>query len=202
MQPYTALEVEGRDIYIAEGCNNCHSQMIRPFRSETERYGEYSKAGEFVYDHPFLWGSKRTGPDLHRIGGKYPDSWHLRHMYDPNSTSPGSIMPAYPWLLTQDMDMESMPNRIEALSTVGVPYSPRYPEYAVGDMKAQAERITQGLRENGFDIIEGIEITSEKKVIALIAYLQRLGTDISGENDPFGELPSSKKLSPVIMEKK
>ena len=202
VQPYTALEVEGRDIYIAEGCNNCHSQMIRPFRSETERYGEYSKAGEFVYDHPFLWGSKRTGPDLHRIGGKYPDSWHLRHMYDPNSTSPGSIMPAYPWLLTQDMDMESMPNRIEALTTVGVPYSPRYPEYAVGDMKAQAERITQGLRENGFDVIEGVEITSDKKVIALIAYLQRLGTDISGENDPFGELPSSKKLSPVIMEKK
>jgi len=202
VQPYTALEVEGRDIYIAEGCNNCHSQMIRPFRSETERYGEYSKAGEFVYDHPFLWGSKRTGPDLHRIGGKYPDSWHLRHMYDPNSTSPGSIMPAYTWLLTQDMDMESMPNRIGALTTVGVPYSTRYPEYAIDDMKAQANRITQGLRENGFDTIEGIEITSEKKVIALIAYLQRLGTDISGENDPFGELPSSKKLSNVILEDK
>lgn len=200
VQPYTALEVEGRDIYIAEGCNNCHSQMIRPFRSETERYGEYSKAGEFVYDHPHLWGSKRTGPDLHRIGGKYPDSWHLRHMYDPNSTSPGSIMPAYTWLLTQDMDMESMPSRIGALTSVGVPYSPRYPEYAIGDMKAQAERITQGLRENGFDTIEGIEITSEKKVIALIAYLQRLGTDISGDNDPFGELPSSKKLSNVIVE--
>ena len=200
VQPYTALEVEGRDIYIAEGCNNCHSQMIRPFRSETERYGEYSKAGEFVYDHPFLWGSKRTGPDLHRIGGKYPDSWHLRHFYDPNSTSPGSIMPAYPWLLTQDMDMESMPDRIDALRTVGVPYSSRYPEYAIDDMKAQAERITKTLRENGFDNIEGIEITSEKKVIALIAYLQRLGTDITGETDPFEELPSSKKLSNVIVE--
>lgn len=174
--------------------------MIRPFRSETERYGEYSKAGEFVYDHPFLWGSKRTGPDLHRIGGKYPDSWHLRHMYDPNSTSLGSIMPAYPWLLTQDMDMESMPNRIDALRTVGVPYSSRYPEYAIDDMKAQAERITQGLRENGFDTIEGVEVTSKKKVIALIAYLQRLGTDITGENDPFEELPSSKKLSNVILE--
>jgi len=200
VQPYTALEVEGRDIYIAEGCNNCHSQMIRPFRSETERYGEYSKAGEFVYDHPFLWGSKRTGPDLHRVGGKYPDSWHLRHFYDPNSTSPGSIMPAYPWLLSQNMDMKSMPDRIDALRTVGVPYSSRYPEYAIDDMKFQAERITQGLRENGFDVIEGVEITSDKKVIALIAYLQRLGTDISGETDPFEELPSSKKLSNVILE--
>tara|TARA_R110002096_G_scaffold329006_6_gene523067 strand:+ start:33395 stop:35581 length:2187 start_codon:yes stop_codon:yes gene_type:complete len=201
VQPYTALEVEGRDIYISEGCNNCHSQMIRPFRAETERYGEYSKAGEFVYDHPFLWGSKRTGPDLHRIGGKYPDSWHLRHMYQPSSTSPGSIMPGYPWMLEREMDMESMPARIRALTTVGVPYSPRYPEYAIADMKAQADRITQGLRENGFGTIEGVEVTSDKQIIALIAYLQRLGTDIKGENDPFGELPSSKKLSPVIIGK-
>lgn len=199
VQPYTALEVEGRDIYIAEGCNNCHSQMIRPFRSETERYGEYSKAGEFVYDHPFLWGSKRTGPDLHRIGGKYPDSWHLRHMYDPNSTSPGSIMPAYPWMLEREMNMKSMPSKIRALTTAGVPYSPRYPEYAIDDMKAQADRIAQGLRENGFGVIDGIEVTSEKQIIALIAYLQRLGTDIKGDNDPFGKLPSSKKLSPVII---
>ncbi len=199
VQPYTALEVEGRDIYIAEGCNNCHSQMIRPFRSETERYGEYSKAGEFVYDHPFLWGSKRTGPDLHRIGGKYPDSWHLRHMFKPTSTSPGSIMPAYPWMLEREMDMESMPSRIKALTSVGVPYSPRYPEYAIADMKAQADRITQGLRENGFGTIEGVEVTSDKQIIALIAYLQRLGTDINGETDPFGDLPSSKKLSPVIV---
>ena len=201
VQPYTALEVEGRDIYISEGCNNCHSQMIRPFRAETERYGEYSKAGEFVYDHPFLWGSKRTGPDLHRIGGKYPDSWHLRHMYQPSSTSPGSIMPGYPWMLEREMDMESMPARIRALTTVGGPYSPRYPEYAIADMKAQADRITQGLRENGFGTIEGVEVTSDKQIIALIAYLQRLGTDIKGENDPFGELPSSKKLSPVIIGK-
>lgn len=200
VQPYTALEIEGRDIYISEGCNNCHSQMIRPFRSETERYGEYSKAGEFVYDHPFLWGSKRTGPDLHRIGGKYPDSWHLRHMYDPTSTSPGSIMPAYPWLLEKKMDMETIPNRIKALIAVGVPYSSRYPEYAIEDMKAQAERITNGLRENGFGTIEGIEVTSDKQIIALIAYLQRLGTDIKGNNDPFADLPSSKKIAPVILE--
>ena len=106
VKPYTPLEVLGRDIYIREGCVGCHSQMIRPFRSETERYGEYSKAGEFVYDHPFLWGSKRTGPDLHRIGGKYPDAWHYNHMEDPRSTSPGSIMPRYPWLLTQKLDTD------------------------------------------------------------------------------------------------
>ena len=106
VKPYTPLEVLGRDIYIREGCLGCHSQMIRPFRSETERYGEYSKAGEFVYDHPFLWGSKRTGPDLHRVGGKYPDAWHYNHMDDPRSTSPGSIMPRYPWLLTQKLDTD------------------------------------------------------------------------------------------------
>lgn len=195
VKPYTPLEIEGRDIYIAEGCNNCHSQMIRPFRSETERYGEYSKAGEFVYDHPFLWGSKRTGPDLHRIGGKYPDSWHLRHMYDPNSTSPGSIMPAYPWMLEKDMDIESIPKRINALRAVGVPYAEGYENQAIGDLRAQAELIATGLRENGFGEVDGIEITSEKQIIALIAYLQRLGTDINGNNDPFEGLPSTNPLS-------
>ncbi|MCW9707285.1 cytochrome-c oxidase, cbb3-type subunit I [Fodinibius salsisoli] len=195
VKPYTPLEVEGRDIYIAEGCNNCHSQMIRPFRSETERYGEYSKAGEYVYDHPHLWGSKRTGPDLHRIGGKYPDSWHLRHMHDPNSTSPGSIMPAYPWLLEQDMDMGTIDERISALRTVGIPYAPGYENEALADLKAQAENITNQLHENGFQEVDGIEITSDKKIIAIIAYLQRLGIDIKGENDPFEGLPSSKVLS-------
>ncbi len=195
VKPYTPLEIEGRDIYIAEGCNNCHSQMIRPFRSETERYGEYSKAGEFVYDHPFLWGSKRTGPDLHRIGGKYPDSWHLRHMYDPNSTSPGSIMPAYPWMLEKDMDIETIPNRVNALRAVGVPYAEGYEDQAIADLRAQAEQIATGLRENGFGEVDGIEITSEKQIIALIAYLQRLGTDINGNNDPFEGLPSTNPLS-------
>ncbi|RNC84657.1 MAG: cytochrome-c oxidase, cbb3-type subunit I [Balneola sp.] len=195
VKPYTPLEIEGRDIYIAEGCNNCHSQMIRPFRSETERYGEYSKAGEFVYDHPFLWGSKRTGPDLHRIGGKYPDSWHLRHMYDPNSTSPGSIMPAYPWMLEKDMDIESIPKRVNALRAVGVPYAEGYEDQAIADLRAQAEQIATGLRENGFGEVDGIEITSEKQIIALIAYLQRLGTDINGNNDPFEGLPSTNPLS-------
>ncbi|MBN2732364.1 MAG: cytochrome-c oxidase, cbb3-type subunit I [Balneolaceae bacterium] len=201
VKPYTPLELEGRDIYIAEGCNNCHSQMIRPFRSETERYGEYSKAGEYVYDHPFLWGSKRTGPDLHRIGGKYPDSWHLRHMHDPNSTSPGSIMPAYPWLLEQDMDMETIDERISALQAVGVPYARSYEEQAMADMKAQAEEITNRLHENGFREVDGIEITSEKKIIALIAYLQRLGIDIKGENNPFQGLPSDKVVSEQVKSK-
>ena len=195
VKPYTPLEVEGRDIYIAEGCNNCHSQMIRPFRSETERYGEYSKAGEFVYDHPFLWGSKRTGPDLHRIGGKYPDSWHLRHMHDPNSTSPGSIMPAYPWMLTQEMDMETIDERISALRAVGVPYAEGYEDQALEDLKAQAEDITQGLHEAGFKEVDGIPITSDKQIIAIIAYMQRLGIDIQGNNNPFEGLPSSKVLS-------
>ncbi|MAL19080.1 MAG: cytochrome C oxidase Cbb3 [Balneola sp.] len=194
VKPYTPLEIEGRDIYIAEGCNNCHSQMIRPFRSETERYGEYSKAGEFVYDHPFLWGSKRTGPDLHRIGGKYPDSWHVRHMYDPTSTSPGSIMPAYTWLFTQDMDKETIPNRISALRSVGVPYVEGYEDIAIRDMEAQAEAITQGLKENGFDQIDGIQITSDKEIIAIIAYMQRLGIDIKGEENPWEALPSSDRI--------
>ncbi len=115
MKPYTPLEVLGRDIYIREGCLGCHSQMIRPFRSETERYGEYSKAGEFVYDHPFLWGSERKGPDLAREGGKYPDAWHYNHMDDPRATSPGSIMPRYSWLLTQKLEKDSLPWRLYAL---------------------------------------------------------------------------------------
>ena len=200
VKPYTPLEVEGRDIYIAEGCNGCHSQMIRPFRSETERYGEYSKAGEFVYDHPFLWGSKRTGPDLHRLGGKYPDSWHLRHMYNPNSTSPGSIMPAYPWMLEKEIDYESIPNRINALRAVGVPYADNYEDIAIRDARTQAEQIAKGLRENGFGIVEGIEITSDKQIIALIAYLQRLGLDISGTNDPFAGLPSDERMGANISE--
>ena len=105
VKPYTPLELEGRDLYIREGCVGCHSQMIRPFRSETERYGEYSKSGEFIYDRPFLWGSKRTGPDLHRIGGKYNDAWHYNHMMDPTSMSPGSIMPSYPWLLEDQINL-------------------------------------------------------------------------------------------------
>ena len=172
VKPYTPLEIAGRDIYISNGCNTCHSQMIRPFRWETARYGEYSKAGEFVYDHPFLWGSKRTGPDLHRVGGKYPDSWHYYHMYDPTSTSEGSLMPTFPWLYEQYYDSESIPAKIKALRTIGVPYEEGYEEKAVADMQKQAEEIAARLKS------EGIETDPNLEIIALIAYLQRLGTDI------------------------
>jgi len=174
VKPYTPLEVVGRDIYIREGCVGCHSQMIRPFRSETERYGDYSKAGEFVYDHPFLWGSKRTGPDLQREGGKYPDAWHYNHMDDPRSTSPGSIMPRYSWLLTQKLDTNSIPPRITALRKVGVPYPPGYEQKAVAEAKAQAKQIVTNLKQGS------VTAESDREIIAVIAYLQRLGTDIKG----------------------
>jgi cytochrome c oxidase cbb3-type subunit I/II len=173
VKPYTPLEVMGRDIYIREGCVGCHSQMVRPFRSETERYGEYSKAGEFVNDHPFLWGSKRTGPDLHREGGKYPDAWHYNHMDNPQSTSPGSIMPRYSWLLTQKIDTNAMPPRIAALRKVGVPYPAGYENGdAQKDLQTQANAIVLGLK------IGSVESQPDREIIALIAYLQRLGKDI------------------------
>jgi cytochrome c oxidase cbb3-type subunit I/II len=172
VKPYSALEVLGRDLYIREGCVGCHSQMIRPFRSETERYGEYSKSGEFVFDHPFLWGSKRTGPDLHRIGGKYPDAWHFNHMDDPSAVSPGSIMPRYPWLLTQKLETNSLPARIAALRKVGVPYRDGYEQLALAEMQKQAEGIVTSLKTGS------IKTDPDREIIALIAYLQRLGTDI------------------------
>jgi cytochrome c oxidase cbb3-type subunit I/II len=172
VKPYTPLEVLGRDLYIREGCVGCHSQMVRPFRSETERYGEYSKAGEFVYDHPFLWGSKRTGPDLHRVGGKYPDAWHYNHMEDPKSTSPGSIMPRYPWLLTQKLDTTSLQARISALRKVGVPYPATAEQTALDELNAQSAKIVASLQT------ATIEAAPDREIIALIAYLQRLGTDI------------------------
>ena len=169
---YTPLELQGRDIYIREGCNNCHSQLVRPFRSETERYGEYSKAGEYVYDHPFLWGSKRTGPDLHRIGGKYPNLWHYLHMDNPSSMSPGSLMPSYPWLLTDDLDISSTKSKINAMRTIGVPYPDGYGKIANDDLQLQAEQIAMDLQN------AGAPAEPNKEIIALIAYLQRLGTDI------------------------
>ncbi len=172
--PYTPLELEGRDIYIREGCLGCHSQMIRPFRSETERYGEYSKSGEFIYDRPFLWGSKRTGPDLHRQGGKYPDSWHYNHMLEPTSMSPGSIMPPYPWLIDNDLKTKHTAAKIRALQALGTPYEPGYDQIAVDDLKKQAAIIAASLRKDGIEG-EGLE---NKEIIAMIAYLQRLGTDI------------------------
>ena len=173
VHPYTPLEVLGRDIYIREGCLGCHSQMIRPFRSETERYGEYSKAGEFVYDHPFLWGSERKGPDLAREGGKYPDAWHFNHMDDPRSTSPGSIMPRYSWLLSQKLDLESLPARLGALRKVGVPYPAGFENGpAQKDLQAQAAKIVANLKQGS------VTAEPDREIIAVIAYLQRLGTDI------------------------
>ncbi|MGB0525618.1 MAG: cytochrome-c oxidase, cbb3-type subunit I [Flammeovirgaceae bacterium] len=177
VQPYTALELQGRDVYIEEGCVGCHSQMIRPFRSETERYGEYSKAGEFVYDHPFLWGSKRTGPDLHRVGEKYPDSWHFNHMVDPTTMSPGSIMPPYPWLNENMVDLSTTADKITAMRKLGVPYPEGYEEKANEDLMKQANQIVENLKK------DGIETMPETKMVALIAYLQRLGTDIKGVED-------------------
>jgi cytochrome c oxidase cbb3-type subunit I/II len=175
VKPYTPLELQGRDIYIREGCNNCHSQLIRPFRSETERYGEYSKAGEYVYDHPFLWGSKRTGPDLHREGGKYPNLWHYLHMENPRSMSPGSIMPSYPWLLTNTLDISATPAKINAMRSIGVPYPSGYENEANDHLTKQAGVITLDLQKNG------VLAESDKEIIALIAYLQRLGTDIKAK---------------------
>ena len=188
VQPYTPLELEGRDIYIREGCVGCHSQMIRPFRSEVARYGEYSKAGEYVYDHPFLWGSKRTGPDLHRIGGKYSDNWHFNHMYDPQSTSSGSIMPSYQWLIRSELDKSQTESKMKVMVKLGVPYTDEDIANAQKQMLEQGTKIEQNLysdpdfvtayendkKNSGEDFVE----MKNREIVALIAYLQRLGTDI------------------------
>lgn len=175
VKPYSPLELQGRDVYIREGCVNCHSQMIRPFRSETERYGEYSKAGEFVYDHPFLWGSKRTGPDLQREGGKYSNSWHFNHLLDPQTMSPGSIMPPYAWLVDQKLDTTTTISKINAMRMLGVPYATGYEHQANKDLDIQAQGIAADLLQNN------VKVKSDKEIIALISYLQRLGTDIKAK---------------------
>jgi cytochrome c oxidase cbb3-type subunit I/II len=172
VKPYTPLELEGRDIYVREGCYTCHSQLVRPFRSETERYGEYSKAGEYVYDHPFQWGSKRTGPDLHRVGGKYPDAWHYNHMLEPESMSPGSLMPPYPWLISDQLNTSDTEGKIRAMQTLGVPYAEDYDKEALNDLHRQSEEIALRLKD------QGVDVEFDREIIALIAYLQRLGVDI------------------------
>lgn len=184
VKPYTPLELQGRDIYVREGCYTCHSQMIRPFRDEVARYGEYSKAGEFVYDHPFQWGSKRTGPDLAREGAdknKRPDSWHYTHLYDPRLTSPGSIMPRYIWLLDNKLNISTTPAKIRAMRKLGVPYPKGYDQLANADLMKQADSIAANLKK------DKIETASDKEIIALIAYLQRLGRDIQAEPKPVAE---------------
>ena len=175
VKPYTPLELQGRDIYTREGCYTCHSQMIRPFRSETERYGEYSKAGEFVYDHPFQWGSKRTGPDLAREGSgnlKKSNTWHYNHFEEPNSISTGSVMPSYSFLIDDNLDTASTPLKINAMRTLGVPYAADYSNKANQDLMLQAKGIADDLQK------DGIKVAPTKEIIALIAYMQRLGTDI------------------------
>jgi cytochrome c oxidase cbb3-type subunit I/II len=181
--PYTPLELEGRDLYIREGCVQCHSQMIRPFRSETARYGDYSKAGEFIFDHPFLWGSKRTGPDLAREGAVGRNhAWHYLHMEKPTSTSPGSIMPDYPWLLRNKLRTKDTVKKIQVMRQLGVPYPMHFEEVAVKRLKEQAEKIAADLREQLPE--RGDLIQPDREIIALIAYLQRLGTDALRET-PF-----------------
>ena len=180
VQPYSPLELYGRDMYVSEGCYNCHSQMVRPIRMETERYGEYSKPGEFIYDHPFQWGSRRIGPDLHRIGGKYPHLWHVRHMENPRSTTPRSIMPTYGWMLENDIDFESIQPRVDAMAMLGVPYGEAI-NSAQAMAEAQANEIADEIIAQGGPDLHG------KDIVALIAYLQRLGTDISKE--PKGDAP-------------
>ena len=157
LKPYTALQLEGRDIYIREGCVGCHSQMIRPFRAETERYGHYSVAGESVWDHPFLWGSKRTGPDLARVGGRYSDDWHRAHLYNPRNVVPESKMPAYPWLVENKLDGKDSGAKMQALRTLGVPYS---------------DADIAGAQAAGKD---------QSEMEALVAYLQVLGTSLKNK---------------------
>ncbi len=175
VKPYTPLELQGRDLYMREGCVNCHSQLIRPFRSEVERYGEYSKAGEYVYDHPFLWGSKRTGPDLMREGKKYPNVWHYYHMNDPRLMSPGSIMPPFAWLSENVLDISTTPKKISVLRKLGVPYPGGFENIANNELRKQADSIALDLTK------AGVVVDPDKEIIALIAYLQRLGTDIKAK---------------------
>jgi cytochrome c oxidase cbb3-type subunit I/II len=205
VKPYTPLELQGRDIYIREGCNGCHSQMIRPFRSEVQRYDwtsdkQYSKSGEFVYDHPFLWGSKRTGPDLHRIGGKYSDNWHFNHFYDPQTVSEGSIMPSYRWLIKNELDKSMTEAKLQAMVTLGVPYTEEDIARAQDWMLEQGTKIEESLLKDP-DFVKSYEADKQdalqngenfvemrnREVVALIAYLQRLGTDIKVKsNDDLG----------------
>lgn len=173
VKPYRPLELEGRDIYVREGCYTCHSQAVRPFRDETERYGPYSKAGEYVYDRPFQFGSKRTGPDLHREGGKNKDSWHYLHFKNPRDTSPGSIMPNYSWLYTTKLDTSSTVEKMKTLRKLGVPYSDEDIEKALKQMERDAGRIADRIKTD-----LGEEVASDTEVIALIAYMQKLGKDI------------------------
>ena len=186
LEPYSALALSGRDVYVREGCYVCHSQMIRPFRAETERYGHYSLAGEFVYDRPFQWGSKRTGPDLHRVGGRYSDEWHRVHLVNPRDVVPESIMPGYPWLLEDRVDTAVTPFKLKSMKALGVPYTDEQINDAAASYRKDAELVVADLRVGlGIDkLVNGEVVVSaeapdpaawDSELVALIAYLQRLG---------------------------
>lgn len=195
VEPWTPLELAGRDLYIREGCNNCHSQMVRPFRQEIERYGAYSTPGETVYEHPFLWGSKRTGPDLARVGGKYPDLWHVRHMENPRSTSPNSIMPPYDWLLRKRLDLSSISTRLSVLRTLGVPYTEDQIADAVSLAQAQARTIAADVAAQG-----GPDGLDDKEIIAMVAYLQTLGAHLRPGSTANTTQPDAETTAPLAVE--
>ncbi len=175
VRPYSALELEGRDLYIREGCNTCHSQQVRPFKTETDRYGRFSMAGEGIYDRPFLWGSRRTGPDLARVGGKYPHSWHWLHFINPRNMEPRSNMPEFAFLRDRELDLSLTSTRMRTLRTLGHPYSDAEIENAPEDARREMEEIVADLRGDGVELSEA-EARSE--MIAIIAYLQSLGQAI------------------------
>jgi len=178
VRPYTALEQEGRDIYVREGCSVCHSQQVRPFKTETDRYGHYSVAGEGIYDRPFLWGSRRTGPDLARVGGKYPDSWHWLHFEDPRRIEPRSNMPDFAFLTTTPLDTRLSSTKLATLRSLGAPYSDAEVDGAAASALADAERVAAALRKDGIALDE---TQARSEAIAVIAYLQSLGQAIKAQ---------------------
>jgi len=178
LKPYSALELEGRDVYIREGCNTCHSQQVRPFKTETDRYGRYSLSGEGVYERPFLWGSRRTGPDLARVGGKYPDSWHWLHLVDPRQIEPRSNMPAFAFLTESELDLSHTGRKLEVLRTLGHPYGDEQIANAESAARAQADSVAAQLAGGG------VQLTPEQarsEAVAVIAYLQTLGVAMRTE---------------------
>jgi cytochrome c oxidase cbb3-type subunit I/II len=188
-KPYTPLELQGRDLYVREGCYVCHSQMVRPMVAEYMRYGEASRAEEFLYDHPFQWGSKRTGPDLQREGGRYPNLWHYSHLLDPRAVTPGSNMPGYAWLATDAIDPKLAPKKLALMQKLGVPYDNAAIDAALADQRAQADALVADLKA------AGVEVAWDREVVALIAYLQRLGRD-----QGIAPLPAAVARAPVAAE--
>ena len=183
IRPYTPLELAGRNIYVREGCYNCHSQMIRPLRDEVERYGHYSLAAESMYDRPFQWGSKRTGPDLARVGGKYSDDWHRDHLHEPKAVVPGTVMPAYPWLARTELDFKHIADDLKVQSMLGVPYTPEMVANAVADVRSQTNADDSGELTKRYPNAQARDFDGNPAMIseadALIAYLQMLGTSVN-----------------------